>query len=194
MRLQLRTYPDHHRPSGHRSEAVKFSSRDREGTVHGNDFRPLPHGRGSFLHSLSPAAGRGATRRGAVVVEMALIVPFLVLLLLGICEIGQTLRVHSFLSEASRQGCTAGSLSGNSNADVIEDVKIALSAFKLNTGAAVVTIRVNDVVGNVAQARRNDKITVTVAIPMSSASWTGSSMFVSRRSIRSETTVMLRQG
>ena len=142
----------------------------------------------------SPAAGRGSTRRGAVVVEMALIVPFLVALMLGICEIGQALRVHSFLSEAARQGCTAGSQPGNNNADVIEDVQNALSAFKLNTGAAVITIKVNDVVGNVAKAKRNDKITVTVAIPMSSAAWTGSSVFVSRGSIRSETTVMLRQG
>ena len=150
------------------------------------------HHRPSGLRS--PAAGRGATRRGAVVVEMALIVPFLVALLLGICELGQALRVHSFLSEASRQGCAAGSQPGNNNADVIEDVKHALSTFKLNPGAAVITIKVNNVVGNVAQAKRNDKITVTVAIPMSAAAWTGSSIFVPSGSIRSETTVMLRQG
>ena len=142
----------------------------------------------------SPASGRGSTRRGAVVVEKALIVPFLVALMLGICELGQALRVHSFLSEASRQGGATGSQPGNNNADVIENVKNALSTFKLNPGAAVITIKVNDVVGNVAQAKRNDKITVTVAIPMSAAAWTGSSIFVSRGSIRSETTVMLRQG
>lgn len=141
-----------------------------------------------------PAAGRGARRHGAVVVEMALIAPFLVLLLLGICEVGQAMRVHSYLSAASRQGCATGSLPGNSNADVIEDVRNALSVLRLKSDAAKITIQVNDLVGNVAKARRNDKITVTVTIPMSAAAWTGSSLFVSRRSTRSETTVMLRQG
>ena len=141
-----------------------------------------------------PDAGRGAVRRGAVVVEMAILSPFLALLLLGICEIGQVLRVNSYLSEAARQGCAAGSLPGSSNSDVIQDVNRALSSSGLATSSATITIKVNDVVGSVAKARRNDKITVTVAIPMSAAAWTGSSVFVSRTSIQSETTVMLRQG
>ena len=142
----------------------------------------------------SAAVGRDSSRCGAVIVEMALVTPFLAFLLLGICEIGQAMRLHSFLSDASRQGGVAGSQPGNTNARVIRGVQTALSAFKLNGDAAVITIKVNDVVGNVALARRNDKITVTVAIPLSAAAWTGSSVFVSRNSLRSETTVMLRQG
>ena len=142
----------------------------------------------------SPVARGGARRRGAIIVEMAIVTPFLVLLLLGICEIGQAMRVHTCLSEASRQGCATGSLPGRSNVDVVKDVLNSLSALRLSSGAAQVTIKVNDVVGNVVKARRNDKITVTVAIPMSEAAWTGSSFFVPRHSIRSQTTVMLRQG
>lgn len=142
----------------------------------------------------SPVARGDARRRGAIIVEMALVTPFLVLLLLGICEIGQAMRVHTYLSEASRQGCATGSLPGRSNVDVVEDVRNSLSGLKLSFTTAQITIKVNDVVGNVLQARRNDKITVTVAIPMSEAAWTGSSFFVPRHSIRSQTTVMLRQG
>ncbi len=145
-------------------------------------------------HFRSPATGSGSMRRGAVIVEMALVAPFLVMLLLGICEIGQALRVNSFLAEAARTGCAAGSLPGSSNGDVIRGVQNGLSTRKLTASAAVITIKVNGVVGSVAMAHRNDKITVTVAIPMSAAGWTGSSVFVSRSSIQSETTVMLRQG
>lgn len=141
----------------------------------------------------SPVA-RGGARRGAIIVEMAIVMPFLVLLLLGICEIGQAMRVHSYLSEASRQGCATGSLPGTSNVDVVEDVRNSLSGLKLSFATAQITIKVNDVAGNVVKARRNDKITVTVTIPMSEAAWTGSSFFVPRHSIRSQTTVMLRQG
>ena len=38
-----------------RSEAVKISSRDREGVLKRNDLRPLPDGRGSNLHKLGEA-------------------------------------------------------------------------------------------------------------------------------------------
>lgn len=125
---------------------------------------------------------------------MAILAPFLALLLLGICEIGQVLRIHSSLSEAARQGCAAGCLPGSSNADVIQNVNRALSASRLATSGATITIKVNDVVGSVAKALRNDKITVIVAIPTAQAAWTGSFVFVSSSSIQSETTVMLRQG
>ncbi len=139
-------------------------------------------------------AGRAAARRGAVAVEMAILAPFLAMLLLGICEIGQILRVNSFLSEAARQGCATGSLPGSGNADVIQDVNRALSASGLSTSAATITILVNDQPRNVASALRNDKITVTVAIPTAQAAWTGSFVFVFRNSTQSESTVMLRQG
>jgi len=150
----------------------------------------LPHS----SHFRSPATVSGSMRRGAVVVEMALVAPFLVMLLLGICEIGQAMRVHSFLAEAARTGGAAGSLPGSSNGDVIRGVQNGLATRKVTASAAAITIKINGVVGNVAKAHRNDKITVTVAIPMSAAGWTGSSVFVSRSSIQSETTVMLKQG
>lgn len=140
------------------------------------------------------AAGPGSTRGGTAIVEMALVIPLLATFLLGVCEIGQMQRVHSYLSEAAHKGCVAGTLPGSSNADVINDVQNSLTACRLTASAAVITIQVNGVVGSVARANRNDKITVTVAIPTSAAMWTGSSVFVSRSSTQSETTVMLRQG
>ena len=156
-------------------------------------LRVQPNLNHSINGHLSATRNR-SRRRGAVIVEMALVAPFLVVLLLGICEIGQVQRVHSFLAEAARSGCAVGGLPGRTNADVIQSVQYGLSTRRLTTSAAVITIKVNNVVKSVALAKRNDKISVTVAIPMSAAPWIGSSMFVPRSSVRSETTIMLRQG
>lgn len=140
------------------------------------------------------AAGRRATRRGAVTVEMALIAPFLVTLLLGICEIGQVQRVQCYLSEAAYSGCVAGSLPGCTNTRVISEVKNFLTASKMNSDEAEITIKVNDVIREVGTSTRNDKVTVTVSIPVTATSWTGSHFFVSESSVQSRTIVMLRQG
>lgn len=125
---------------------------------------------------------------------MALVAPFLVTLLLGICEIGQVQRVQCYLSEAAYTGCVAGSLPGCSNTRVINEVKNVLSASQMHADDAEITIKVNDVIRDVATATRNDKVTVTVAIPVTATSWTGSHFFVSGSSVQSRTIVMLRQG
>ena len=136
----------------------------------------------------------GAVRRGAAVVELAIVIPFLAVLLLGICELGQALRVETILTRASRNGCASGSRPGCGNADVLYEVRSALSAAGLPGAAATITILVNDQPGNVALARRNDKITVSVSIRTSQVTWTGSHIFVGRDSMRSNPTTMLKHG
>ena len=135
-----------------------------------------------------------APRRGAAVVELAIVVPFLVVLLLGICELGQALRVEAILTRASRNGCASGSRPGGGNNDVLYEVRSALSAAGLPGTAATITILVNDQPGNVALARHNDKITVSVSIRTSQVTWTGSNVFVGRDSMQSSPTTMLKNG
>jgi len=137
---------------------------------------------------------RPIVRRGAAAVELAIVAPFLVTLVLGTCEVGQMLRVHAILTEATRVGCGAASLPGSTNDEVIRDVQNALTNSGLPADSATVTIRVNDVTGDLSAARRNDKISVSVSIPTAEAAWTGSFTFFSRNSLQSETTVMLKQG
>jgi len=115
--------------------------------------------------------------------------PFLAAMLLGITEIGQVQRAQSYVSEAAYAGCVMGSLPGTTNAAVISDVKNFLTACKMNANSAAITIRVNDVAADVATAKRNDKIKVTVSVPISAVSWPGTHRFVLTKSI-----VMLRQG
>ncbi len=133
-------------------------------------------------------------RQGASVVELAILLPVLCALLLGICEIGQALKVTSVLSEASRNACASGSRAGCANADVISDMQSPLTVAGLPANAATVTILVNGVTGNVATAKRNDKITVIVSIPWADVSIGGTSQFFFRNLTLSQTTSMLKQG
>lgn len=135
-------------------------------------------------------AGR---RKGAVIVELALIAPFLAVLILGVCEVCQVLRVRAVLADAARKGCATASAPGTSNADVIRDVSQTLEAGRVAASASV-SISINDLDGTVATARRNDKIKVLVRIPLVEATWTGSYFFFSSASLQSESLVMLKQG
>ena len=135
-----------------------------------------------------------SSRRGTVAVEMALLMPFLSFLVLGICEVGQVQRAQCYVSEAAYAGCVAGSLPGGSNTKLISDVRNYLTACKMTAASAVITIKVNDAVNEVVSANRNDKITVTVTVPIAATSWFGSHCFVSANSTVQKTVVMLKQG
>jgi hypothetical protein len=129
------------------------------------------------------------SRRGAATVELALCLPLLGALTLGLCELGQAV-----LSSAARLSCATGSLPGCSNTDVINDAKRVLTASKIPTGAVTITIKVNDQTGDVLNAAANDKISVTVSIPISQVNWTNTRRYFGANSELSQTVVMARQG
>jgi Flp pilus assembly protein TadG len=139
-------------------------------------------------------ASRGSERRGAVIVELALVVPFLAVMILGMCEVGQALRVEAVLAEAARQGCAAGCRAGGSNADIVSDVSSALLASGLPAGSASITVLVNGVMADAGTAQRNDTVTVQVSIPTSQTSVTNSTLFLGANSSQTEAITMLKQG
>lgn len=133
-------------------------------------------------------------RKGAAVVELAVVLPFLMLLVLGICELGQSLRVSSILSEAGRNACTAASAPGGSNSEVISQVTTALANAGLSTNSVSVTVYVNGAAGaDISTASRYDKITVTVSVPWQSVNLSGTSAFFLSSTTLSNTTTMLKQ-
>jgi len=135
-----------------------------------------------------------SSRQGAAVIELAFVLPLLAVLLVGIFEIGQALRITSILSEASRNACSSGSRPGCANADVTMDAQSALTNAGISAGSATITILVNGVAGNVAAAKGNDEITVVVSLPWSSVSLIRTNTFLSSGTVLSETTSMLKQG
>lgn len=134
------------------------------------------------------------SRRGAATVELALCLPLIGGLTLGICELGQALKVEAVLSGAARLACATACRPGCSNTDVIEDAKSILTANKIPTSSVTITIKVNDQTGNVITAPANAKISVTVSIPIAQVNWTNTRRYFGANSTLSQTVVMARQG
>lgn len=144
--------------------------------------------------SRGSAVRSSASRKGAATVELALCLPLIMTLTLGICEVGQALKVEAILSQAARAGCGTGTRPGCSNNDVRTDALAVLTANKIPTGSVTVTILVNDGATDVITALANDKVSVTVAIPISKVNWTNTRRYFGASASLSQTVVMARQG
>ena len=60
---------------------------------------------------------RGSRRRGAAVVEMAVVTPLLLLMMFGIMEFGWLLMLRESLTNACREACRVRVLRGSTDAD-----------------------------------------------------------------------------
>jgi Flp pilus assembly protein TadG len=90
---------------------------DRGGeTHHGRASRSRPAERVRRMLPSSVHGGSSADR-GAVAVEFALLLPFLLLIVLGIIDFGRMLNAQETLTQAAREGARLAAL-GQSNANV----------------------------------------------------------------------------
>ena len=116
-------------------------------------------------------------RRGAAAVEMAVISPFLVLILFGIIELGRGFMVVHLLNNAAESGCRAGIIEGQTTANI---QTVTVNAATSNGVAGdTVTVLVNDGSLDASTAVAGDEITVKVTVPISSISWLPSPRFLS---------------
>lgn len=92
--------------------------------------------------------------RGQAIVELAILLPVLLLILMSIFEFGRVFNAYMIISHASREGARAGSV-GNTDTQieaVISDVTPTL-----NSGNMTITI-----VDSGGSRNRGDSITVTI--------------------------------
>jgi Flp pilus assembly protein TadG len=94
--------------------------------------------------------------KGTVLVEMAIVLPILVLILIGTIEFGIVLHDHLVLQNASREGARFGVV-GNSRAAIEQRVRDF--AFQLDDGSLGVEV-VN------AQGERGTALTVRASYPV----------------------------
>jgi Flp pilus assembly protein TadG len=137
---------------------------------------------------------RGNGRHGLACVEFAAVLPILLFVMLGVCELGRAVMVKETLSYAARTACRAGSAPLASNTTINNKINTILTANRLRYADATVTILVNGQAVNASTATANDKISVKVSMPYSKVAWTGSFLYLTRQSVESETVVMMRQG
>ena len=116
--------------------------------------------------------GRGSrtTRRGAAVVEMAVVAPLLLLILFGVIEFGWTFMVHETLTNAAREACRVGVLQGSTEADIEARFTEAMAATGITVTPDMLTIE--------PATEENPVLTVRVSVPYSEVTLTGLTSFL----------------
>lgn len=121
---------------------------------------------------------RKPRRRGAALVEAAIVLPLLFTIILGIVEFGRGMMVGQMTVTAARMGARRSVIDGSTNADVEQKVQDFLgNSAGVDAGDVEVLITItpdpgNTTVGNeVGNAEVGDMINVTVRVPFDKVSW-----------------------
>lgn len=109
-------------------------------------------------------------------VELAFTLPVLLLIVVGLLEVAHAMMLQHVIQDAARQGCRTAICPRSTNAAVQSTVATLLQAEGVSR--ATTTILVNNVAGEVSQARSSDNICVQVTIAASDASIVPGSHYV----------------
>ncbi len=119
-------------------------------------------------------------RHGTAAVEAAVTLPIVVILILGMLEVGRLTEVQEILNNAAREGARQAATATYTNSQVQNVVLNYLNRAGVPTGAATVTVADLTSAGtDVSNATQNDQLQVTVSMPFSNVRWTNSSFFTS---------------
>lgn len=130
-------------------------------------------------------ANRRPGRRGAALVEFAIILPVLLLLLVGSIEIGRGISVHHRCAEAARAGARVFSMrKSKTESDIRAIVDQIMSENDLEN--YVVTLTPNPA----SAIRQLDPVTVTVSIAAGDASWYPTPWFLAHNTTISSSSSM----
>ena len=104
------------------------------------------------------------SRRGAAVVEFALVVPVFILLVFGMIEFGRAVMVQQVLVNASREGARQAVLDGSTLPEVQERIDVYLAASSINGATTTVS-------PDPQTAAFGQPVTVTISVPFENVSW-----------------------
>ena len=120
-------------------------------------------------------------RRGAAVVEFAVVAPLFFLLVFGMIEYGRMVMAQQVITNASREGARLAVLDGATNASVTSQV----NSYLTNSSVSGASVTINPV--EPSTAGYGASVTVTVSIPFSQVSWLPSPMFLGGRTLIAST-------
>jgi Flp pilus assembly protein TadG len=111
-------------------------------------------------------------------VELALLLPVVVALLLGLWEVGRLIEVQQLLTNAAREGARQATTGSFTNSEIQAVVTNTLAAEGLPTANVQVTVQ--DLTNNVdvSNATYLDTLQVTVTIPCQDIQWSLLSLIV----------------
>jgi Flp pilus assembly protein TadG len=128
-------------------------------------------------------------RRGAALVEFALVVPIFFLMVFGMIEFGRAIMVQQVLTNASREGARVAVL--DSPTSTASEVNTTVTSYLQKAGISGATVTIDPT--NPTAAGYGAPVTVTVQIPFNSVSWLPSPWFITGNSQLRAKTVMRRE-
>jgi Flp pilus assembly protein TadG len=112
------------------------------------------------------ASRSACCRHGAAAIELAAVFPLIVMLLLGLMEVGRLIEVQQILTNAVREGGRQASTGRRSNSEVAQVVRDYLKNAGLSTSNVVVTVGNLGAPGvDSTNASQLDRLQVKVTIP-----------------------------
>jgi len=133
---------------------------------------------------------RGAPRfgdqTGQSLLEVALTLPLLLLVAVGIFEFGRAYQTWQVVTNAAREGARVGVLDGATTSNVTTAVSNYLTSAKISGATTSVTP------SPPSSAGYGQPVTVTVSVPFNSVSWLPSPLFLGGKTL-SATSVMRRE-
>jgi len=117
-------------------------------------------------------------RRGAALVEMAVVLPVFFLVVLGIVEFGRAMMTTQIISNATREGARRAILNGSTNSEVANGIRDFISeTCRVSQANVQVDIAIepgpnnDDPLNQLANANEGDLVTVTVQVPFRELSY-----------------------
>ncbi len=121
---------------------------------------------------------RQTKRRGAAMVEMAIVLPIFFLVVLGIVEFGRAMMVSQLVTNSAREATRLAIIDGQTNTTVTTWVKDFMST-TVGVAASDVTVAITvtpaegnpDPANQVGDAKSRDLVTVNVSVPFDKVSY-----------------------
>lgn len=142
---------------------------------------------------------RPRSRSALAAVELAVTLPVILTMLIGLWEVGRIVQVQQIILNAAREGARQAATGQYTNAQV-RTISLNYLRFGLNDTTGSITSTANATVANltrpgtdVSQSTSLDKIQVTVTIPYSKVAWTSLTLVTNSSTVLSNqvTWVML---
>lgn len=127
-------------------------------------------------------------RRGAAVVEFAIVAPLFFLLIFGMIEYGRMVMVQQVITNASREGARRAVLDGATAAEVQTTVNNYLTSAGIDSNPEYVTLDPADP----GAAGYRQAVTVSVTVPFSDVSWIPAPLYLGGTDL-SASTVMSKE-
>jgi Flp pilus assembly protein TadG len=122
-------------------------------------------------------------RRGAAVVEFAVVAPVFILLIFGMIEVGRAIMVEQILTNAAREGARIAVL--DSTTPTHDTIVAKVRTYCSDMG---ITVNLGEVVVNpteptASSCKNGDPVSVTVTVPYSRVSWVAAPFFMRSKSL-----------